>query len=103
MIGIREFLELLALDCLDKPFLPDTGTPVKKIYLLDEFNYRETVSNFCALFFSSSASIPTEVITMGDIGHVWMIAVLGNDANMSASWWNSYSNFEYIILDEGVV
>ena len=38
-----------------------------------------------------------------DIVHVLMITVLGNDTNRSTSWWKSYSNFKYIIFDEGVI
>ena len=35
-IGIREFLEQLALDCFKNPFSTDTGTPANNIPPLDE-------------------------------------------------------------------
>ena len=38
-----------------------------------------------------------------DIGHVVMLKVFGNDANMSTSLWKIYSNFKYTIFDEGVI
>ena len=53
LIGIREFLEWLALYCFNNPFSTDTGAPKKKPFL-DEVDDEETVSTFHALHFSSS-------------------------------------------------
>ena len=40
---------------------------------------------------------------LGVIGHVVMLAVLGDDANRSNFWCKSCSHFKYIVFDEGVL
>ena len=40
---------------------------------------------------------------LGDIGRVLKLAILGNNVNRIISWWKIYSNFKYIIFDEGLV
>ena len=47
LIGIRDFLELIALDCFINTFPTYTGTPAKNIPPLDEVDELETVPNFC--------------------------------------------------------
>ena len=66
LIGIRELLERLALDCFNIPFSNDTGTTAKHIPPLDEIDEGETVSTRRALHFYSSASPYTEVSTIFD-------------------------------------
>ena len=43
LIGIREFLEILYLDCSKSIFPTDTSTPEKNIPLFDEVDDGETV------------------------------------------------------------
>ena len=59
LIGIREFLEQLALYCFNKKFSTDNGTPEKKTPPLDEVNEEETFSTSLVLNFSSSVSPST--------------------------------------------
>ena len=66
LIGIREFLEQLALDCFNNIFSTDTVTPEKNITPLDEVNEGEIVYNCCALHFSSYVSPSTEVSNISD-------------------------------------
>ena len=58
MIGIRELLEQLALDCFNNHFSNDTRTSANNLPHLDEVNDGETVSNCHAINFSSSTSRP---------------------------------------------
>ena len=51
LIGIREFLERLAQDCFNNPFLPDSVTLSNNTPPLDEVDDGETVSNCLALHF----------------------------------------------------
>ena len=69
IIGIRDFLELIALDCFNTPFSNYTGIPVENIPLLDEVDELETVSNYCSLPFSGSIYPSTETSTISDINH----------------------------------
>ena len=57
-IGIREFLEQLALDCFNS-FLQLTPGLHKNIPLLDEVNNGDTVPNLHVIHFYSSASSST--------------------------------------------
>ena len=66
-IGIRKFLEGLALDFFNNPFSTDTGIPEENIPTLDEVYEGEKVSTCRALHFYSSASRSTEVSTIYDI------------------------------------
>ena len=43
------------------------------------------------------------VCLMVDIGHVVLLAVLGNNDNRITSWLKSYSDFKCIIFDKGVI
>ena len=52
LVGIREFLEILARDCFNNALSNDTGTPEKNIPPLDEVYEGETVSTCCELHFS---------------------------------------------------
>ena len=54
IIGIRDFLELIALDCFNNSFSTYTETPAKNIPLLDVVDEVETVSNYCELLFVGS-------------------------------------------------
>ena len=67
IIGIRDSLEPIALDCLNNTFSTYTGTPENNIPLLDEVDELETVSNYCALHFSSSCNPSTETSSNSDI------------------------------------
>ena len=64
LIGIRELLERLSLDCIKNNFTTDAGNLAKNIPQIYEVDDGETVSNFCALHFSSSDSHSTEEITI---------------------------------------
>ena len=65
-MGIRKFSERLTIDWFNNNFTADTGTPEKKS-LLDEVDFGDTVYNFCALIFPSSASSSTEDSTIYDL------------------------------------
>ena len=67
LIGIRELLELLALDCSKNPFSTDTETLTNNISLLDEVDYVETFYTCIDLRFSSSASNSTQVSTFSEL------------------------------------
>ena len=67
LIGIKEFLEQLSLDCFNYPFSTDTGTPEKNIPPLGEVDDGETVFTCRVIIFSSSASSSIEVRTISDI------------------------------------
>ena len=67
LIGIREFLEKLSLDCFNNPFLTDTWTPEKNIPPLDEVDEGDTVSTWISLNFSISVYLSTEFSTISDI------------------------------------
>ena len=54
LIGIREFLERLALDLCNNTFSNDTRNAENNIPLLDEVDDRKTVTNLCEINFSSS-------------------------------------------------
>ena len=43
LVGIREFLEKLALDCFNNTFSTDIRNPTKNIPLLDDIDGGETV------------------------------------------------------------
>ena len=66
-IGIREFLEILALDCFKKPFSNDTRTLENNIPPLDEVNEGQTVSTCLVLHFSSSISPSAAASTIFNI------------------------------------
>ena len=61
LIGIREFLEILYLDCSKSIFSTDTSTPEKNIPLFDEVDDGETVSTCRALHFYSYYYFSTDV------------------------------------------
>ena len=67
LVGIREFLERLALDCFKDPFSTDTGTPANNMPPLDEVDEGETVSTCRAIYFSSSISPSAAASTVSDI------------------------------------
>ena len=60
LIGIRELLEGLSIDCFNNKFSTDTGSLAKNTPLLDKVDDGETVSTWHALHFSSSDSCSTE-------------------------------------------
>ena len=67
IIGIRDFLELIALDFFNNRLSTYTGTLAKNIPLRDEVDEIETVSNFCSPHFSSFIYHFTETSTISDI------------------------------------
>ena len=67
IIGIRELLERLALDCFNNSFSTDTPPPEKNTPPLDEVDEGETVSTFREIKFSSSIYPSTEVRNISNI------------------------------------
>ena len=67
LIGIREFLKILAQDCFNNNFSYDRGTPAKNITLLDEVDDEDTVSTFRQLQFSTSISPSAAVSTISNL------------------------------------
>ena len=67
LIGIREFLEQLALDLFNNPFSTHTGTPQKNKPLLDDVDDGETVCNCHVIHCYSYTSIYTEVGNIYDL------------------------------------
>ena len=66
LIGIREFSELIYIDCFDGPFTTYTGTPEKYLPLLDDGDEGETVSTRRAIYFHSSSYPSTQGRTISD-------------------------------------
>ena len=60
-IGIREFLERIAMDCVSNPFTTDTGTPEKNIPSLGEIYNKGTVSTCWSLNYSSSSPYNSDI------------------------------------------
>ena len=60
LIGIREFLERLAIDCFKNPSSADTGNPAKNIPPLDEVNEGQTVYTCRALHFFRFYFLPPQ-------------------------------------------
>ena len=95
MIGIRELLESLDLDCFNNPSTADTGTMVKNIPLLADVGDGETVTTRRAFHFSSPASHSTQVRTISDLTL--------NNASVSASTLaESTIGFQHTAEKEGV-
>ena len=67
LIGIREFLERLALDFFNNNFTANTGAQAKNITLLEEVDDRETVCTYCSINLSSSDSLSTQGSTISDL------------------------------------
>ena len=66
-IGIREFSERIAADCLNNLFTTDTGTPAKNIYSPDDIDNEGTVSTCRSLNYSSYYPRNSEISTILDI------------------------------------
>ena len=67
LIGIRKFLEWLALDCFSNNFSTDIGTPENNTHHLDEANEGQKFSTCRVLHVFSCISPSTAAITISDI------------------------------------
>ena len=66
-IGIREFLERIAVGCFNNPFTTDTGTPEKNIPSLDDIDNEGTIPTCWILNYSSSSTRNSEISLISDI------------------------------------
>ena len=67
IIGIREFLERIAVDCFNNTFTTDTGKPEKNIPYLDDIDNEGTVSTCRSLNYSSYSPRNSDISTLLDI------------------------------------
>ena len=64
---IREFLELLAMDCFINTFTTDTGAPEKNIPFLDEIDNKATVTTCWILNCYSYSPCSSEISKISEI------------------------------------
>ena len=76
-IGIREFSEIIAVDCFNRNFTTDTWITANNIPSLDDIDNKSSVSTCRSLNYSSSYPRNSEIITISDI----TIATLLNTLN----------------------
>ena len=89
-IGIREFLERLAIDCFNSPSSTDTGTLSKNIPPLDEVDEGQTFSTSGALHFYSYIYPSAAASTISDITLNSSLSIFYTSVTSTIEYQNNY-------------